>query len=106
MDSLIIAFFFFLFWVTWVISYSIKETLLGWHESFVGKAHKKSWKVALLCIFWTMWKERNLLAFDNAELSVQMMKNSFICNWWSWSRVFVDMNPFSLVSFIDWLNSK
>ena len=47
-----------------------------------------------------------MLAFDNIEFSIQMMKNSFVHDLWSWSRVFVDMDPFSLVSFIDWLGSK
>ena len=62
--------------------------------------------MALLCIFWIVWKERNLLAFDNEELSVQRLKNSFVYNLRSWSRVFVDMSPNSLVSFIHWLGSK
>ena len=31
----------------------------------------------------------NMIVFDNVELSIQRMKNSFICNLWSWSRVFV-----------------
>ena len=36
--------------------------------------------MALLCIFWTVLKQMNTLAFDNAELLVQMMKNSFVYN--------------------------
>ena len=47
-----------------------------------------------------------MLAFDNAEFSVQRIKNSFIHNLWSWSRVPVDVDPTSLFSFIDWLGSK
>ena len=34
---------FSLFGVTWVLSCSVKETLLGWHWAFVGKTHKKAW---------------------------------------------------------------
>ena len=82
MDSMELLFS--LFGVTWVLSYSVKETLLGWHGSFVGKACKKSWKVVPIWIFSKVWKERNLLAFDNTEFLVQMMKNSFVCNLWSW----------------------
>ena len=44
--------------------------------------------------------------FDNEELSIQRLKNSFVCNLWSWSRVSLDMSSISLVSFIDWLGSK
>ena len=43
----------------------------------------------------------NMLAFDNEELLIQRLKNYFVCNLWSWSRVSVDMNLISLVSFID-----
>ena len=92
--------------MSWVLSCLVKETLLEWDGSSMGKSHKKVWLVTPLCIFWTVWKERNLLAFDNDDLSIQRLKNYFVCNLWSWSRVSVDMSPISLVSFIDWLNSK
>ena len=72
----------------------------------MGKGCKKPWKAVPLCIFWTVWKERNMLAFDNAKLSVQRMKNSFVCNLWSWTRAFVNMDSRSLISFIDWLGCK
>ena len=58
------------FGVSWILSCSVKKTLLRWHGSFVGKAHKKAWQATLLCIFWTIWKEMNLLAFGNEEISV------------------------------------
>ena len=35
--------FFSLFKVSWVLSFLVKETLLGWHGPFVGKVHKKAW---------------------------------------------------------------
>ena len=71
---------FYLFGVDWVLSGSVKDTLLGWHGAFVGKTHKKAWQMAPLCIFWSIWKERNLLAFGNEELSLQRLKYSFVCN--------------------------
>ena len=47
-----------------------------------------------------------MLAFDIVELLVQRMKYSFVCNLWFWTRAFVDVDPNSLISFIDWLGSK
>ena len=95
---------FSLFGVAWILSYSVKETLLGWHGAFLGKARKKAWQMVPLCIFWSVWKERNLLAFGNDELSLQRLKNSFVCN--LWVRVSTVLSPSSLVSFFDWLGSK
>ncbi|RVW92361.1 LINE-1 retrotransposable element ORF2 protein [Vitis vinifera] len=50
---------FSLFGVEWVLSGTVKDTLLGWHGAFVGKIRKKAWQMAPLCIFWSVWKERN-----------------------------------------------
>ena len=61
---------FSLFGVSWILSCLAKETLLGSHGSFVGKSCKKAWQAALLCIFWIAWNERNLIVFDNEELSI------------------------------------
>ena len=84
----------------------MKETLLGWHGSFVDKARKEAWQMIPLCIFWTVCKERNVLGFGNEELLLQRLKNYFVCNLWSWIRVSIVLSPSSLVSFIDWLGSK
>ena len=97
---------FFLFGMAWVLSGSIKETLLGWYEAFVGKTCKKAWLMTPLCIFWSVSKERNLLAFRSEEFSLQRLKYSFVCNFWSWVRVFIVLSPSSLVSFFEWLGSK
>ena len=92
--------------MTWTLSCTMKETLLGWHGAFVEKARKKAWQMAPLCIFCSIWKEMNFLAFGNEELSLQRLKYSFVCNLWYWVRVSLVLSPSSLVSFLDWLGSK
>ena len=74
---------FALFGVTWVLLCSVRETLLGWFGSFVGKKCKKAWKLASLCLFWAVWKERNRMVFDNEEFLVHRLKYSFVCSFWS-----------------------
>ena len=72
----------------------------------MGKKHRKVWKAAPLCLFWLVWKEKNMIAFDNEELSIQRMKNSFVCNLWSWTKLFIDEGPLLLINFFDWFGSR
>ena len=80
--------------------------LLGWYGSFVGEKRKKAWKLALLCLFWTVWKEKNRIAFDNEEFSVHRLKNSFVCSFWSWTKLYIDVGPLPLINFFYWLSSR
>ena len=78
---------------------------LKYYSSFVGKKRRKAWMAASLCLFWTVWKERNRIAFVNEDISIQRMKNLFVCNLWSWSKSCLDVGP-PLINFFDWLGSR
>ena len=69
----------------------------------MGKKRKKAWMAAPLSIFWSIWRERNYIAFENKDLSAKRMKASFICNLWSWSNVYIVKRPRTLVDFFTWL---
>ena len=71
---------FSLFGVNWVLPSTVRDTPLGRCVSFKDKKHRKVWRAAPLCLFWTVWKERNRIVFYNEVLSIQRMKNSFVCN--------------------------
>ena len=64
---------------------------------------KKIWNFIPVCIFWTAWKERNRLAFRGGSLDIQKFKNSFVCNLWSWARVYNGEETYSLLGFLEWL---
>lgn len=38
----------------------------SWHESFVGKSRKEHGTIPL-CLVWTVWRERNQMAFENVK---------------------------------------
>ena len=97
---------FALFGVTWVLPFLVKDTLSGWCGFNLGKKRRKVWKAAPLCIFWAVWKERNRIAFDNEELSIYRLKNSFVCNFWLWPKSVVNDGPLPLLSFFDWIGSS
>ena len=97
---------FSLFGVNWVLPLTVRDTLLGWSVSFGDKKRGKPWRAAPLCLFWTIWKERNRIVFDNKALSIQRLKISFVCNLFSWSKTCLDGEPQSLINFVDWLGSN
>ena len=91
--------------IKWVLPETIKEALISWRGSFVGKKRKKIWKSIPLCNFWTVWKERNRLAFRGGALNIQKLKNSFVCNLWNWAKVYLGEESFSLIGFLEWIAS-
>ena len=92
------------FWVSWVLLYSVRETLLGWHKSFVDRKHRKVWRAGSLCLFQIVWKARNRIAFEGEELSIQSLKSElFICCLWSEAKGRIDDVPLTLFRFLDWL---
>ena len=97
---------FVLFVVTQVLLCSVRETLLGWYGSFVGKKLKKAWKLATLCLFWAVWKERNRIAFDNEEFLVHRLKYSFVYSFWFWTKLYIDVGPLPLIEFFDRLGFR
>ena len=44
----------------------------------MGKKHRAVWKVGPLCLFWSVWKARNRVAFEDGALSLQRLKASFV----------------------------
>ena len=81
---------FALFGVTWVLPFSVRDTLIEWRGFILGKKRRKVWKAAPLCLFWAVWMERNRIAFDNEDFSIQRLKNSFVCNLWLWTKLVVN----------------
>ena len=72
----------------------------------MGKKRSKVRMTAPLCLFWVVWKERNIIAFENEELSIHRMKNSFVCNFWFWTKLIIDEGPLPLINLFDWLGSR
>ena len=46
-----------------------------------------------------------MIDFENEELSIQMMKYSFVCDLWSWSKSCLDIGPLPLINsfLIGWV---
>ncbi|KAJ9677832.1 hypothetical protein PVL29_022672 [Vitis rotundifolia] len=99
-----------LFGAQWVFPETVKEVIISWKGSFVGKKRKRIWRSIPLFIFWTVWKERNRLAFrgggGGGELAIQKIKYSFVCNLWGWAKLYNGAESRSLIGFLEWIASS
>ena len=59
-----------------------------------GKKRKKAWKAAPLCLFWTLWKERNRRAFKDSKLTDHTILHS-IYMFLKWIKVHIKSNSLS-----------
>ena len=70
----------------------------------MDRKRKNIWNSIPLCISWTVWKERNRIAFREGSLAVQRLKNSFVYNLWIWNRLYLGEEASLLIGFLEWLS--
>ena len=97
---------FSLFRVSLVFPSSVRETLLGWNGSFVGKKRKVVWQAGPLCLFRSVRKARNRIVFEDSVLSIQRLKASFMYLLWPKTKLFIKDGPLTLIDFIDWVGTR
>ena len=90
----------------WVFPSTVCQLLLSWQGASVGKKRKRVWMAAPLCIFWTLWMERNRVVFENEVPSVHRMKTFFVFSLWSWAKLYSVDNLNSLVGFLSWMGYR
>ena len=61
---------------------------------------------APLCLFWTLWLERNRVTFENEVPSAHRMKSFFLFTLWGWAKMYSADNLKSLVGFLTWLGYR
>ena len=70
----------------------------------IKRKEVESW-LSSLCLFWTVWKVRNKIVFEDMELSIQKLKSSFVYRLWLETKAYIKDGLGTLVDFVDWLNS-
>ena len=89
-----------------VFPLTVRQFFLAWQSANVGKKRKRVWMAAPLCLFWTLWNERNRAAFENEAPSAHRMKSTFLFTLWSWAKLYSVDNLDSLVEFLTWLGYR
>ena len=91
---------------SWMFPLTVHQFLLTWQSANVRKKHKRVWMAASLCLFWTLWKERNRAIFENEAPSAYRMKSTFLFTLWLWTKLYSVDNLDSLVEFLTWLGYR
>ena len=95
-----------IFGTSWVFPKSVLHTLLAWQGADVGKKRKRIWLAAPLCLFWTLWRAKNRMVFENKGFNDQKIKANFVTNLWAWANMFRDDKTNYVVDFLTWLGSR
>ena len=70
---------------------------------FCGEKKEKDLEFHPVVYFLDGMEGMNRLAFREGSLAIQKLKNSFVCNLWSWDRVYIGEESSSLLGFLEWL---
>ena len=91
---------------SWVAPDSVIQMLLSWQGAPVGKKSKNIWNAAPVCLFWTVWHNRNMLVFENRATSDQRTKFLFLSKLWTLANTHSGEKTYSLVDFLTWLGCR
>jgi hypothetical protein len=58
------------------------------------------WKMVPICIFWCVWKERNLRRFEDVESFMEDILAIFFHTLYLWTVVFLSLLSLSFVDFL------
>ena len=95
-----------IFGTSWVFPQTVLQTLLAWQGATVGNKRKRIWLAGPPCLFWTLWRVRNRLSFENEGTNDQKIKANFVTNLWAWANVCREDKANSVVDFITWLGGR
>ena len=91
---------------SWVVPESVIQMLLSWQGAPVGKKRINIWNAAPVCLFWTVWYNRNMLVFENRATTDQRTKFLFLSKLWTLANTHRGEKLYSLVDFLTWLGCR
>lgn len=76
--------FFNLCGISWTMPQNVRTLLNSWKHQKTHEALKQIWRTIPLCIFWTIWLERNRACFDGQKDHIFRIKNECLHNLFLW----------------------
>jgi hypothetical protein len=65
----------------------VLDLLACWKGQRGNKVVMEVWRMAPLCLIWTIWKERNARCFEDTELTMAEFSNRFLKLLFQWAGV-------------------
>jgi hypothetical protein len=65
----------------------VVDLLVCWRCQRGNRLVKDVWRIAPLCLMWTIWRERNARCFENHEKTYEL-KNMFVKTLLNWAGAF------------------
>jgi len=59
------------------------------------------WRIAPLCLMWSIWRERNARCLEDREKTKEELKNILIKSLFSWTEVYNISHSFNVFEFVD-----
>ena len=69
------------------IAWMTKDVIISWNKIPLRKDDCKISRATLCCLFWSLWKERNKVVFEDEQFSLSKLKFFFVyslCSWQDW----------------------
>ncbi|CAN4128024.1 unnamed protein product [Withania somnifera] len=87
----------------WVTPQSAREAYLSSCSRRVDKSFKYIWRMIPVCIFWSIWIERNRRCFYGVSTPISSLKAKCIASLFSWSNLSPINTADQLLDFISTL---
>ena len=83
-----------------IIQVPMLEFFLGWINPSTRKEEKNLWRMVAPCLLWAIWKERNMIVFEDVQFSLVRLKSFFFLRTLSsWTNVISNVDH-TLISLL------
>jgi hypothetical protein len=90
-----------LFGVNWVMNGRVIDLMACWKSQRGNKMVMEVWRMAHLCLMWTIWKERNARCFEDTELTMVELSNRFLRLLFQWAGVLNIIQVSNMQQFVE-----
>jgi hypothetical protein len=97
--------FFTLFRDHWVLPARVVKVLDCWRGQVGSRLVLDVWRMAPLCLMWSIWRERNARCFEDCEKTREELKINLVKSLFSWTMAYNISHFSKFFEFVDFCSS-